>query len=208
MTPEQDEFRRRALRAILTVAGIAAVFGLVVGILTVGVVYMSGLDSADDTAPAVAEPEQGTDQNDDEIPSPSLKPTASPSARPGAGPSGPSGPSGQADTPTSKPSPEQSRSPKKTRSPREQRAIRLRAGAGSAAAYEEVTLSGSYAGRNGVTLQVQRFEGGGWAAFPTSATVDGGSFSTFVASGQSGPNRFRVVDPSGEASNVVTVNVS
>jgi len=54
---------------------------------------------------------------------------------------------------------------------------------------------------------VQRFEGG-WVDFPTSATVEGGTFDTYVESGQTGPNRFRVLDKSnGEVSNTVTVKV-
>jgi hypothetical protein len=68
---------------------------------------------------------------------------------------------------------------------------------------------GSYPGGNGTTLQVQRREGGSWAAFPTSATVDDGTFRTYVESGQPGPNAFRVVDPArGQASNVVVFTVS
>ena len=85
----------------------------------------------------------------------------------------------------------------------------LRASTSQAASYEEVTLRGRYPGATGTTLQVQRREGGSWAAFPTSATVDGGTFSTFVASGQPGLNEFRVVDPStGRTSNVVAFTVS
>jgi hypothetical protein len=54
---------------------------------------------------------------------------------------------------------------------------------------------------------VQRREGG-WRDFPTSASVSGGTFSSYVMTGQSGVNKFRVVDRSnGKTSNVVTVRV-
>jgi hypothetical protein len=55
---------------------------------------------------------------------------------------------------------------------------------------------------------VQRREGASWNAFPTSATVRGGTFRTYVASGRPGPNEFRVVDRRrGLASNIVTFRV-
>jgi hypothetical protein len=166
----------------------------VVGGLTAGAVYFSGV---------LPEAESGADlpkpSTDDEnaLPTPSLSPTASPSPRATASPS----PSEVAET--TKPTPTRSAKP------RREGAIRLRAGAGTVSTYEQVTLSGRYPGANGTTLEVQRREAGSWAPFPTSATVDGGAFSTYVASGQPGPNRFRVVDPStGEASNVVVFSVS
>jgi hypothetical protein len=56
-------------------------------------------------------------------------------------------------------------------------------------------------------LQVQRFEGG-WTDFPSSTSVSGGTFTTYVMTGQSGMNKFRVVDPAtGKKSNAVTVHV-
>lgn len=72
---------------------------------------------------------------------------------------------------------------------------------------ERIYLTGTFPGGEGASLQVQRFESG-WTDFPTSASVSGGTFSTYVMTGRSGPNKFRVVDgASGKASNPVTVTV-
>lgn len=76
------------------------------------------------------------------------------------------------------------------------------------ASFGRIYLTGRYRGGNGTTLQVQRFEGGGWSDFPVDTAVSGGSFSTYVQSGYPGRNRFRVVDPAtGRASDPVSVVV-
>ena len=55
---------------------------------------------------------------------------------------------------------------------------------------------------------MQRFENGAWSDFPVTVPVSGGTFGTFVQTGNVGPNRFRVVDTDSEAvSNEVTVTV-
>jgi len=194
VTHDQDEFRSRAIRATLTVVGIAAVIGLVVGGLTAGAVYLTGLvpSEPDTSAPSLPDPGR---ENDNELPSPSLLPTKSPTPEASAAPS-----EGATPEATAKPT-----KPK----PKPARPIRLLASSDSVSSFERVTLSGRYPGGNGTSLQVQRREGGAWVQFPTSASVEGGSFTTFVASGQSGPNAFRVLDPStGRMSNVVVVRVS
>lgn len=201
MTPDQDEFRRRAIRAALTVAGIAVVLGLLIGGVTASVVNLTGL--VPDEPARSALPTPGVGDNDD-LPTPSLLPTNTPSPRASASPSAKQT-SGVADKPSTKPTHKPPKKPKH----RTASSIRLSASDASVSAYDEVTLSGSYPGGSGTTLQVQRLEGGSWTAFPTTATVDGGRFSTFVASGQSGVNKFRVVDPdSGVASNAVSFRVS
>jgi hypothetical protein len=195
VTHDQDQFRRRAIRATLTVVGIAAVIGLVVGGLTAGAVYLTGLVPAEQDTSAASPPDPGQD-NENELPTPSLLPTKSPTPEASAGPS-------QGATP------EATTKPTKKRKPKPAHPIRLLASSNSVATMERVTLSGRYPGGNGTSLQVQRREGGAWVPFPTSATVDGGAFTTYVASGQSGPNAFRVIDPStGRRSNVVVVRVS
>jgi hypothetical protein len=195
VTHDQDQFRSRAIRATLTVIGIAAVIGLVVGGLTAAAVYLTGIVPAepDTSAPSLPDPGQ---ENENELPSPSLLPTKSPTPEASAAPS-----EGATPEATTKPT----RKPK----PKPARPIRLLASSDSVSSFEQVTLSGRYPGGNGTSLQVQRREGGAWVQFPTSASVQGGSFSTFVASGQSGPNAFRVIDPStGRMSNIVVVRVS
>lgn len=72
---------------------------------------------------------------------------------------------------------------------------------------ERIYLTGTYPGGEGASLQVQRLEGS-WRDFPTSTSVSGGTFSTYVMTGQSGVNKFRVVDAAtGKKSNIVTVTV-
>jgi hypothetical protein len=74
-----------------------------------------------------------------------------------------------------------------------------------------IDLSGTYPTGEGSVLQVQRATGPGddsWVDFPVTVTVSGGQFSTYVQTGRTGPNRFRVVDTDSEAaSNDVTITV-
>ena len=77
-----------------------------------------------------------------------------------------------------------------------------------ASASERINLSGRYPGGDGTVLQVQNFQSGSWTTFPVSVTVSGSTFRTYIYSGNPGPQRFRVVDPSsGRASNAVTVTI-
>ena len=72
---------------------------------------------------------------------------------------------------------------------------------------ERINLTGVYQGGEGARLQVQRFENG-WVDFPVSTSVSGGSFTTYIYTGRSGPNRFRVIDKEADkASNPVRVSV-
>ncbi|UAL29318.1 hypothetical protein K8W59_16330 [Nocardioides rotundus] len=86
--------------------------------------------------------------------------------------------------------------------------INLTAGQDSVGAMEQIDLTGDYDGGEGAVLQVQRKESGSWSDFPVTVTVSGGQFTTYVQTGQTGKNIFRVVDSNtGEASNPVTVQV-
>jgi hypothetical protein len=73
---------------------------------------------------------------------------------------------------------------------------------------ERINFNGVYRGGEGATLQIQRREGGSWTDFPVTATVRGGSFSTWIETSRTGESAFRVFDPSLErSSNVVTVTI-
>lgn len=88
-------------------------------------------------------------------------------------------------------------------------AITLVATPKSVSTFGRINLSGTYAGGTGIVLQVQRMEGGQWVDFPTSATVNGDKFATYVETGRSGPNKFRVkAIGESKTSNAVTVQVS
>lgn len=80
----------------------------------------------------------------------------------------------------------------------------------SVSSMEQIDLDGRFPGLPaGTALQIERKEGGTWSLFPVSlsAGVDG-TFSTYVQTGQLGPNQFRVTNPSsGQSTPVVTVQV-
>jgi hypothetical protein len=87
-------------------------------------------------------------------------------------------------------------------------AISLSSSSTEVGAMEEIYLTGVYPGGEGAVVQVQRWEDGKWQDFPVDAGVSGETFSTYVQTGRTGNNRFRVRDTSGPAvSNEVTVKV-
>ncbi len=86
--------------------------------------------------------------------------------------------------------------------------ITLSAGQNAVGVFDQIDLTGVYPGGEGRVLQVERMEGGTWVEFNATVAVSNETFSTFVQSGQAGPNRFRVVDSSdATTSNPVTVRV-
>jgi hypothetical protein len=88
--------------------------------------------------------------------------------------------------------------------------ISLQAGQTQVGPMGRIDLTGSYPTGEGAVLQVQRATGPGdsWVDFPVTATVSGGTFSTYVQTGRSGPNRFRVIDTDTEqVSNEVTITI-
>ena len=73
---------------------------------------------------------------------------------------------------------------------------------------ERVNLTGTYRKADNVGLQVQRYQDGKWSDFGVSATVRVGTFDTYVMTGQSGEQRFRMYDPATKrGSNVVLVTI-
>lgn len=96
-----------------------------------------------------------------------------------------------------------------SRPPPPQHVLSLVASPRTAGSFERVNLTGSYPGRDGATLQVQRSLGSGpWSDFPTSTTVRSGRFATYIQTSMVGVNHFRMVDEaSGRTSNPVTVTI-
>jgi hypothetical protein len=86
--------------------------------------------------------------------------------------------------------------------------IRLDVSPVSARPMERVNLTGTYKGADNLGLQVQRFEDGNWSDFGVTATVRVGTYETFVMTGRTGEQRFRMYDPQADqGSNVVLVTI-
>jgi hypothetical protein len=115
---------------------------------------------------------------------------------------------GASPAPTLSAAPEPSGPVRTTKSP--ETGITLQAGQTQVGPMGRIDLTGNYPTGEGAVLQVQRATGPGdsWVDFPVTATVSGGTFSTYVQTGRSGPNRFRVIDTdTDQVSNEVTVNI-
>ena len=88
------------------------------------------------------------------------------------------------------------------------KAISLTTGQQSVSPMQQINLTGTYQAGEGAILQVQRFEDGAWVDFPVTVSVGGGTFATYVLTGRTGPNQFRVADTDSDVvSNEVTVTV-
>jgi hypothetical protein len=87
--------------------------------------------------------------------------------------------------------------------------ITLSAGETSVAPMQQIDLTGIYPGGEGAILQVQRKLDGKWQDFlSVNVAVSGGQFATYVQTGQTGQQQFRMRDTSsGLVSNVVQVQV-
>jgi hypothetical protein len=179
-----DAHKREQVYATL---GVVVVLALIVGGVMAGIAYgvahVAGLTGGSDPVPAAGPVAPATSASTAASPS-SAAPAASASASPSA-----------------------STSPGARRHDRHG-AIALTAHPRRVAQMGRISLDGRYGGGAGQVLQVQRREAGRWSSFPVTITVRGGTFHSWVASGRSGVNRFRVVDiRAGKASNPVAVTV-
>ncbi len=166
---------------------VALVIGGLVGAIAVGAARLTGIDTS---TPAASAPPS--------LYIPSGRPTASPEAV-----QGPQGGSASATPPGSG----TTKTPAKAEKPAMRRPITLRAFPKQVASGQRINLAGTYRGRGGDTLQVQRLDGG-WQDFDATASVRGGAFRTYIYSGRTGLNLFRVLDTStGRASAPVRVRI-
>lgn len=198
---DDSPWYRSLLAGLGAIVGVAVLVGGVISLVALGAVSITGLGDTSSTPRADSSlyiPKQtgAPDRSDDPgLTLADLNGGKNPQASGTASANGQESPSAKAD---------QKRTPK----PKPKSVVSLSASPTSVAAMQQIYLSGTYPGGEGATLQVQRLEGGSWNNFPTSASVSGGSFSTYVMTGQKGPNKFRVVDvDKGKKSNVVTVTV-
>jgi hypothetical protein len=186
MVRDDDEdvpWTRQLAVVVGVLVAVALVIGGVVSVVALGAAKVTGLGSAPTSA--TARPS---------LYFPSSDPTTTPETFPD-----PNGPD--------EPSPSRSSESPSARPTHTVRAISLQAFPQQVPPNERINLTGVYPGGEGARLQVQRFENG-WVDFPVSTSVSGGSFSTYIYTGRSGPNRFRVIDKEADqASNSVRVSV-
>jgi len=177
---------RPVVFGLLALVGVAVAFGLVASVVFLVGARVVGLSGGH--AAVVA----GDDGATLDVPKPQKTPP----------PSGPSITLGSSPTTDTTSSP-----PPKIKKPKKQ--ISLQSGQSSVAPMGRIDLTGTYPGGEGAVLNVQKFSNGSWQDFYSiSATVTGGTFSTYIQTGTPGMNRFRVIDSDSKlASNEVRVRI-
>jgi hypothetical protein len=178
-----DEERSAQVRnALLKALGVVVIIGVLIAIGTTVMVRALGLNEGGDTGPVGAAADQPTQP---------LPTTALPV------------PGEKAEEPSDEPSESESASPGG-----KHKTIELSISPIRARPMERVNFTGSYKGADNLQLEVQRFEDGQWSNFGVQATVRVGTFETYIMTGHTGENRFRVYDPeSREGSNVIMVTI-
>ena len=174
-----DTEKRPVLTGLLALVGVAVVIGLLGGLAVMVGVQATGIGG---TSSASSGEEAPATFN---LPRPS-------------------------DTGTTAPAPEEPVEPTEgeTTSEAPVEALSLTTSRQSVSPMQQIDLTGTYQSGEGAILQVQRLEDGAWIDFPVTVSVSGGSFATYVLTGRTGPNQFRVVDTDSEVvSNEVTVTV-
>ncbi len=178
---------------LLALIGVAVVVGIVAGVVALAGARVAGLDS--NGGPTGGSEEQASLF----LPKPE-------STRPDDGPLITLDPGRSSPEEKDQPSDQKSASDKKSDKP--DKGITLQAAAPSVSPMDNIDLTGVYPGGEGAILQVQRFEGGAWRDFPVTVSVSDETYTTYVQTGQTGVNRFRVVDTdTGKASNEVKVTI-
>jgi hypothetical protein len=77
-----------------------------------------------------------------------------------------------------------------------QKTIQLNDSTHSAKPFQTVRIQGTYRGGADTFLEVERWEGGKWLAFPLPTKTDrSGQFTAYVELGQPGSHRLRMLDP-------------
>jgi hypothetical protein len=184
---------RAILFGVVTLVVVGAIVGLGVGWLGSRAVDSTGIDDVE--APDDGRPGVTNDPYEDF--------TASPSE-----PEDTEGTTTEPTEPTET-TPTTPTEPTKTRKSREPREPTLNASPTQASTSEQVSLTGRFPGMgSGVSLQVERKEGGVWTDFPvTMTTNERGTYSTWIITGHTGPNRFRITSETGESTPTVIVQI-
>jgi hypothetical protein len=178
---DESDWQRQVLIGLLVLVTVGAVVGGIVALVTIKAADLAGIDDTSTTTGA-HRPAGGS--------GPTTSTTSSPTT--GTTDTAPTQPTGPTDTTTPD-----------TR-------FTLAASPVAVSPSERIDLNGSCAALpSGTVLQVQRREGGQWTDFPVTATCFGGSYSTYILTGHTGPNLFRMLALGRtETSNTVRVQVS
>ncbi len=189
----EDDVAQKSERPVLSGLAALVTVGLVVGVILGGATLFAtnvlGFGGSDEASGEAGEQES--------LYLPEPQPTETPT-----------GPSITLAPGEEEPSPEESPSPTETKSKKPKKQISLTSPQNQAAPMARIDLTGTYQQGEGAILMVQRHENGSWSDFGVTMSVSGGTFSTYVQTGRTGEQRFRVVDTdSGKASNVVRIQV-
>jgi hypothetical protein len=181
---DETNWQRQLLVGLTVLVAVGALIGGIVALISIKAADYAGIDGDQaTTSPSTgrwSEPSEDEPPSDDEPSEPATTEEAPSTPTPS--------------TATKKP---------------QDKGITLVATPTTVSTYGRINLSGTYTGGAGTTLQVQRMEGGQWVDFPTSATVNGRTFATYVETGRPGPNKFRVkAIGESKTSNPVTVRVT
>jgi hypothetical protein len=181
VTGTEDERRARQQEitaVVLKIVGVAISIGLVIGIGAWLVVKGLGLNASSSATDSTGSSQPLAPLPTTALPVPSETPTAT--ASPGDG------------TPTAVPS----------------GGLLLSASPLLVKPMERINLTGQWPGHDNQSLLVQRWESGQWSNFGVDVNVDLGTFATYVMTGRTGDQKFRVYDPTTQtASNEVTITV-
>ncbi len=183
---EDAPWARQLLVGLGVLVAVSLLIGAVISVVAVGAARVTGIGSGSGPAaePTLYIPSGEPTTRPSPYPAPTRRPSASPS-----------------------PSPESSPSASPTHKKKPRKRISLQGFPNQVSPGQRINLTGVYKGGEGATLQVQRYQNG-WADFPVTASVSGGIFNTYVMTGRTGKNRFRMLDKaSGRHSNPVSISV-
>lgn len=191
---EQDEGTiRPVVNGLLALAAVALAVGLILGGVALIGTRVLGISGGDATA--------GGGASDETLYLPKFEHTTDSGPDITLGTQQPTGDGSAVDEQPTMSEPTATKSPKDGD-------ISLQAVENEVGNFEHIDLTGVYPGGEGAILQVQRFENGQWTDFEATIPVSNETFSTYIQTGVSGVNRFRVVDKStGATSNEVHVKV-
>ena len=186
---DESDWQRQVLIGLLVLVTVGAVVGGIVALITIKAADLAGIDNSAANTGLHHRPNgpggSGSDTTSSTPSATNTTPTGS------SGPTEPTGPTG----PTATQSTDSS--------------LTLDASPLTVAASQRIDLTGSCSAvPSGTVLQVQRREGGHWIDFPVTATCNGGSYSTYILTGHTGPNPLRMlaIGPD-DTSNTVVVQV-